>query len=339
MVPVLLRTPLTVLLFFAAAVLIFSPVYVRERQFAALVDGPLFKREDVVLLVNASRAAGNLSALSESSILNLVAEDKARDMAGKGYFAHVSPENKSPWDFLRARNYLYTAAGENLATDFVTAREAHDALMGSMSHRANILNKLYTEIGVAVLRGTYEEQPTVFVVQYFGKPKAAIAKTASKNTPATSGAAVPLNVGDVPTKTTPSGFTAEKSEAPARRADVFPANAPRKMPAVLGTTEITGSFPTMRVVERFVREYVGEFDANTLLAIPGRVFAFGIIGMLLIAFFMYTSRMRIIPKSVVVRLLVLTLMFGYIGIKGAGSLLPSSITPVSYSTVSLEAKK
>jgi len=44
--------------------------------------------------------------------------------------------------------------------------------MNSPTHRANILNSHFTEIGVGIAEGIYEGQPTVFVVQLFGAPAA-----------------------------------------------------------------------------------------------------------------------------------------------------------------------
>jgi len=42
--------------------------------------------------------------------------------------------------------------GENLAKDFKTAEKAHNSLMASPTHKANIINKKYTLIGL----GTYK---------------------------------------------------------------------------------------------------------------------------------------------------------------------------------------
>lgn len=321
MMPVLLKTPVSLLLFLAGAVLLFSPVYVRERQFAALLEGPLFGRTEVIRLVNTSRTTLGLPSLAENPTLNLVAEDKALDMAGKGYFAHLSPENRSPWDFLRARNYFYSAAGENLATDFVTAREAHDAFMNSPSHRANVLNTLYTEVGAAVVQGNLDGRPTVFIVQYFGKPKAIAAKAqvkpASKPLPAKiSPVGVPEKAAFVPT-TTPS----------------------RETPLVLGTAETTGVPRIVEAFQKFTARYVDGLSPEALLAIPGKVFAVGIVGALLIALFFFVSRMRVFPVRAIFRLLVLVMIFGYIGVRGMGDLMPPKLTPVSYATVGIEARK
>jgi hypothetical protein len=45
--------------------------------------------------------------------------------------------------------------------------------MASASHKANILNPSYAEIGVGVARGTYRGSPATMVVQLFAEPAAA----------------------------------------------------------------------------------------------------------------------------------------------------------------------
>ncbi len=42
--------------------------------------------------------------------------------------------------------------------------------MNSPTHKANILNDHFTEIGIATVDGTYQGNPTTYVVQMFGVP-------------------------------------------------------------------------------------------------------------------------------------------------------------------------
>lgn len=53
---------------------------------------------------------------------------------------------------LRAVGIRYTAAGENLA-GAPSAEQAHAALMNSSGHRANMLNRNYTHVGIGAVRG------------------------------------------------------------------------------------------------------------------------------------------------------------------------------------------
>jgi len=52
-----------------------------------------------------------------------------------------------------------------------------------MTHRANILNGNYTEIGIGIAKGTYQNAEAVFIVQMFGQPAgvSAAAPVASKS--------------------------------------------------------------------------------------------------------------------------------------------------------------
>ncbi|MEK7616412.1 MAG: CAP domain-containing protein [Patescibacteria group bacterium] len=125
----------------------------------------------LVQSANASRTNENLPILVTNSILEQAATLKAQDMASKGYFAHTSPEGVTPWYWLQKAGYGYTAAGENLAVNFIDSSDVHTAWMNSPSHRANIMNGGYTEIGIATAKGMYQGNEAIFVVQYFGKPR------------------------------------------------------------------------------------------------------------------------------------------------------------------------
>jgi hypothetical protein len=60
-----------------------------------------------------------------------------------------------------------------LAVNFVDSEDVTDAWMKSPSHRANIVNYNFTEIGVAMAKGQYKGSEAIFVVQMFGRPRTA----------------------------------------------------------------------------------------------------------------------------------------------------------------------
>jgi hypothetical protein len=93
---------------------------------------------------------------------------KASDMAEKGYWAHISPSGTQPWYFITQNNYAYRYAGENLARDFSNPESIVKAWLASPSHRDNLLNSKYQDIGVAVVDGTLGGRQTTLVVQLFG---------------------------------------------------------------------------------------------------------------------------------------------------------------------------
>lgn len=124
---------------------------------------------DLVKLTNQERVKTGLSPLSVNQKLVLAAQKKAQDMIKKGYFAHTSPDGLSPWYWLDNTGYKYITAGENLAKDFTDSIYLHDAWMESSSHKANILNKNYREIGIAVVEGEIEGKKITVAVEFFGK--------------------------------------------------------------------------------------------------------------------------------------------------------------------------
>src|SRR3989344_6651963 len=69
-------------------------------------------------LTNKDRLAEGGGALAFDAHLAKAAQAKANDMAAQGYFAHVSPDGKTPWYWLDSVGYNYTYAGENPATNF-----------------------------------------------------------------------------------------------------------------------------------------------------------------------------------------------------------------------------
>lgn len=127
----------------------------------------------LVALTNESRSQNGLGTLSTNSALATAAYNKAKDMFEDNYFAHTSPDGKTPWDFIKEAGYTYSYAGENLAIGYADADELFDAWMNSPTHRENILNSNFREIGIAVLSGTFEGSQTLIAVQEFGTPLSA----------------------------------------------------------------------------------------------------------------------------------------------------------------------
>jgi uncharacterized protein YkwD len=124
----------------------------------------------IVDFTNADRAARNVGAVTLDDKLSAVAQAKADDMAFHSYFAHVSPQGKSPWYWLEQADYKYSYAGENLAMDFADSHEVEQAWMNSPTHRDNVLKPQYTRIGVGISHGRYQGHETTYVVTFFAAP-------------------------------------------------------------------------------------------------------------------------------------------------------------------------
>lgn len=123
--------------------------------------------EAVLKLVNAERSKQGLKALTLSKELTSIANTKAKDMAVNRYFDHRSPTYGSPFEMLQKFGVSYKSAGENIAAGQRTPQEVMNSWMNSSGHKANILNKSYTELGVGYyVGGSYD---TYWVQLFIGK--------------------------------------------------------------------------------------------------------------------------------------------------------------------------
>jgi len=124
----------------------------------------------LVTLTNQNRVNSNVPELKVSPILEKAAQMKADDMATRSYFAHNTPEGRTPWYWFEKAGYKYVYAGENLAVNFEESADVETAWMKSKGHFLNIMNPKFKEIGIATSTGIYKGKQAIFVVQMFGAP-------------------------------------------------------------------------------------------------------------------------------------------------------------------------
>jgi hypothetical protein len=136
---------------------------------------------------NQARAGQNEKPLVMNAELNKAAELKVKNMFDKQYWAHTAPDGTTPWHWFGVVGYSYDSAGENLAKDFSTDSSTVAAWMASPSHRANILNASYQDVGFAVMDSTLDGHPTTLIVALYGSPE----------TVAVRGATVSRDVSDI----------------------------------------------------------------------------------------------------------------------------------------------
>lgn len=172
-------------------------------------------------ITNEKRMASSLKPLAVNQALAEAAQHKAEDMAAREYFAHVSPEGKTPWDFLDKAGYAFTYAGENLAVNFTDSEDVVRAWVDSSAHRENLFNAAFREVGFGVASGKYKGRQAVFVVQFFGAPAAP-------------------RLADIPA-----------AELEVTRTDVIPENKPQLEVSVASSVpEVAG----VRIVEQAARQ-------------------------------------------------------------------------------------
>jgi len=150
-------------------------------QFASLTNNiAAFTKGEVILQTNNLRLASGLSTLKENSALDLAASQKLQDMIGGQYFAHTSPSGTSPWHWIEVNKYNFSYAGENLAIGFWSAEDTVKAWANSPSHRENLLNSNFKEIGVAVAPAKIQNTSGFLVVQLFGTPMVTATKPVAR---------------------------------------------------------------------------------------------------------------------------------------------------------------
>lgn len=123
--------------------------------------------QEVLRLVNVERANAGLPALTYNWEAARVARYKSQDMIDKGYFAHQSPTYGSPFQMMESFGLRFSAAAENIVKGQRTPAEVMNAWMNSAGHRANILSRNVTQIGVGAAKA---KNGTLYWTQMFLKP-------------------------------------------------------------------------------------------------------------------------------------------------------------------------
>lgn len=134
-----------------------------------------FSSNSLLSDTNSQRANNREAPLALNQQLSAAAQAKAEDMAQKGYWSHNSPDGRSPWAFIAAAGYHYQMAGENLAYGFSNAGDTIVGWMNSPTHRANILNANYKDVGFGVAQspGYLGHGPETIIVAEYGEPAGA----------------------------------------------------------------------------------------------------------------------------------------------------------------------
>ncbi|HVX48400.1 MAG TPA: CAP domain-containing protein [Candidatus Saccharimonadales bacterium] len=139
---------------------------------AVLGTNSNFTGEALLQATNNQRSADHEQSLALNSRLNAAAQAKADDMVARNYWSHNTPDGKAPWAFITAAGYHYQMAGENLAYGFSNADDTLAGWMNSPTHRANILNANYRDVGFGVAQSSnFQGQgPATIVVAEYGDP-------------------------------------------------------------------------------------------------------------------------------------------------------------------------
>jgi len=105
-------------------------------------------------LINKERVKEGLNPLKADPQATLLARAHSNDMFVRGYFAHINPDGKNPFERMKEAKILFSTAGENLALA-QTLEIAHKNLMNSPGHRANIMNPEFNRVGIGIQDGGF----------------------------------------------------------------------------------------------------------------------------------------------------------------------------------------
>ena len=122
---------------------------------------------EIVRLVNVKRVENGLKPLKANLDIARSARNKSQDMATNKYFSHVSPTFGSTFKLMESFGIRFSAAGENIAYGQKTPAAVMNAWLNSPGHRANILSKTYTNIGVGLAKNS---NGICYWTQIFTKP-------------------------------------------------------------------------------------------------------------------------------------------------------------------------
>jgi uncharacterized protein YkwD len=129
----------------------------------------------VFQFTNEVRKRNNLPPLTWDNSLRDVARAHSADMLVRNYFAHETPEGRSPHERIRAASrFPLSMTGENIwmgkgyqAKDIRSiARAIVDSWMSSPGHRKNLLHPDFTDIGVGVARTDNDIRVTQALARY-----------------------------------------------------------------------------------------------------------------------------------------------------------------------------
>lgn len=125
-------------------------------------------REMLLKAINFERKKINLPPLKTNLSLEKIAYSKAKAMAEKQLFGH-EVENLEIERLMRSKNIAFYKVAENIGLNS-SPRMAHFLFMSSPAHRANILNPIFTEVGIGIYK-TGDEDPQWYICEIFLMPK------------------------------------------------------------------------------------------------------------------------------------------------------------------------
>jgi uncharacterized protein YkwD len=136
-------------------------------------------RRRALVLVNQARAKarkcgptsfGPAPPLKDSALLDQAAQLQATDMAQHNFFAHEGSDGSRPSERITRVGYKWRAVAENIAAGYREIDPVIEGWIDSPGHCANIMNPVYTQMGIAFDVNSKSESG-VYWSQTFGRPR------------------------------------------------------------------------------------------------------------------------------------------------------------------------
>ena len=116
-----------------------------------------YMETQLLLYINNIREQNGLQMLNPNQVITNIAYSRSKDMIDRGYFSHSTPEGKSIFNILIENGVMYAYAGENLYECSPPSMGSPEIIINtwleSGSHRANIFNPNYSQVGIKVADG------------------------------------------------------------------------------------------------------------------------------------------------------------------------------------------
>ncbi len=168
-VPIALKLPILTAFSFVIALCLFAS-YLQTYRPEVLGATTVLNQQNIIVELNISRQKNGFTQLHPNEQLNRAAQAKANDMVSHKYWSHIAPDGTTPSQWIDDTCYNYSVAGENLARGFSTTPGVMKAWDESPTHRDNMLDSRYRDVGVAIMPSDVYGHDSSIVVLLLAKP-------------------------------------------------------------------------------------------------------------------------------------------------------------------------
>lgn len=137
----------------AALVVVACTVPATAAHAATSADGT----DTVVALVNQEREEAGCDPVTVDSRITSAAQDHSQDQADMGKMTHTGSDGSSVGKRVTRAGYTWSKVGENVASGTTSPERAMQLWMNSDTHRHNILNCAFENIGVGLVDGYWTQ--------------------------------------------------------------------------------------------------------------------------------------------------------------------------------------